>query len=126
PGHPGSWLVAFALFARPGIRRLAGQPDGRLHLPRLAAVAAEPLDRRPDGRIHLVRVVAEAGPGGTLAVRSSGGQGSHQMGAMARADGLVGLPDGDGAAAGDPVELMLRGEPAPGLRGAVGARVAGS
>ena len=112
PGNPVSSMVSFALFARPGLRRLAGHPDARLHLPRLAAVAAEPLARRPDGRVHLVRVVVEAGPGGTLAVRSSGGQGSHQLGAMARADGLVVLPDGPGAAAGDPVEVMLLGEPA--------------
>jgi hypothetical protein len=34
------------------------------------------------------------------------------MGAMARADGLVVLPDGDGAAAGDAVEVVLLGEPA--------------
>lgn len=126
PGNPVSSMVSFALFARPGIRRLAGQPDGRLHLPRLAAVAAEPLRRRPDGKVHLVRVAVEAGPGGKLAVRSSGGQGSHQMGAMARADGLVVLPDGDGAAAGEPVELMLLGEPATALRGAAGSPVAGS
>jgi hypothetical protein len=31
---------------------------------------------------------------------------------MARADGLVVLPDGDGAAAGDPVEVMILSEPA--------------
>jgi molybdenum cofactor synthesis domain-containing protein len=112
PGNPVSSIVSFALFARPGLRRLAGHPDERLHLPRLAAVAAEPLARRPDGRTHLVRVVVAAGPGGVLAVRSSGGQGSHQLGAMARADGLVVLPDGPGAGAGDPVEVMLLGEPA--------------
>jgi molybdenum cofactor synthesis domain-containing protein len=112
PGNPVSSMVSFVLFARPGLRRLAGHPDERLHLPRLAAVAAEPLARRSDGRTHLVRVVVSAGPGGVLAVRSSGGQGSHQLGAMARADGLVVLPDGPGAAAGDPVEVMLLGEPA--------------
>jgi molybdopterin molybdotransferase len=44
-------------------------------------------------------------------VRSSGGQGSHQLGAMARANGLVVLPDGDGVAAGDPVEVMLLSDP---------------
>jgi molybdopterin biosynthesis enzyme len=34
------------------------------------------------------------------------------MAAAARADGLLVLPDGDGAAAGDPVEVVLLGEPA--------------
>ena len=104
-------MVSFALFARPGLRRLAGHSDERLHLPRLQAVAGEPLGRRPDGKTHFVRVVAGVGEGGVLRVRSSGGQGSHQLGAMARADGLAVLPDGDGVAAGEPVEVMLLAEP---------------
>ena len=113
PGNPVSSMVSFTLFARPGLRRLAGQADGHLHLPRLAATAAEPLGRRPDGKTHFVRVVAQvdAGAGGALRVRSSGGQGSHQLGAMARADGLAVLPDGDGVAAGGAVEVMLLSEP---------------
>ncbi len=112
PGNPVSSMVSFALFARPGLRRLAGHPEERLHLPRLPAVADEPLPRRPDGKVHFVRVrvAADAG-GGPLRVRSSGGQGSHQLGAMARADGLAVLPDGDGVAAGDPVAVTLLGEP---------------
>jgi molybdopterin biosynthesis enzyme len=59
-------------------------------------------------------VVAETTAGGVLAVRSSGGQGSHQLGAMARADALAVLPDGDGVAAGDAVEVILVGEPRSG------------
>jgi molybdopterin molybdotransferase len=116
PGNPVSSLVSFALFARAGLRRMAGHPPGRQHLPRFTAVASEPLARRPDGKVHFVRVVVTAagGTGGGLAVRSSGGQGSHQLGAMARADGLVVLPDGEGAAAGDVVELLLLGVPAGG------------
>jgi molybdopterin molybdotransferase len=110
PGNPVSSMVSFALFARPGLRRIAGHPDERLHLPRLPAVADEPLRRVPDGKVTFVRVVATVDKG-ALHVRSSGGQGSHQLGAMARADGLVVLPDGDGVAAGDPVEVMLLGEP---------------
>jgi molybdenum cofactor synthesis domain-containing protein len=114
PGNPVSSLVSFALFARPGLRRLAGHPDDRLSLPRLAAVAGEEMRRGPDGKVHFVRVVAEATAGGVLRVRSSGGQGSHQLGAMARADALAVLPDGDGVAAGDPVEVILVGEPRSG------------
>ena len=115
PGNPVSSMVSFALFARPGLRRLAGHSAERLHLPRLPAVATEPLRRRPDGKVHFVRAVVSADPGGgPLRVRSSGGQGSHQLGAMARADGLVVLPDGDGVEAGDPVAVMLLGEPPTG------------
>ena len=113
PGNPVSSMVSFALFARPGLRRLAGHPEERLHLPRLPAVAGERLARRPDGKLHFVRVVAGVDPGdGALRVWSSGGQGSHQLGAMARADGLAVLPDGDGVAAGEPVQVILLGEPA--------------
>jgi molybdenum cofactor synthesis domain-containing protein len=114
PGNPVSSMVSFALFARPGLRRLAGHPDERLHLPRLRAEAGQDFRRGADGKTYFVRVVVTADPdasGGLRAV-SSGGQGSHQMAAAARADGLVVLPDGDGAAAGDPVEVVLLGEPA--------------
>jgi molybdopterin molybdotransferase len=121
PGNPVSSMVSFALFARPGLRRMAGHAPERLGLPRYRAVAAEPLTRRPDGKIQFVRVqvAATGGDGGGLAVRSSGGQGSHQLGAMARADGLVVLPDGEGAVAGDQVDLLLLGEP-PSAQGPVG------
>ena len=37
---------------------------------------------------------------------------------MARADGLAVLPDGDGVAAGEPVEVILLGEPATAAAGA--------
>jgi molybdenum cofactor synthesis domain-containing protein len=112
PGNPVSSMVSFALFARPGLRRLAGHPDDRLQLPRWAAVAAEPLPRRPDGKTHFVRVTVELDAGGALRVRSSGGQGSHQLGAMARAGGLAVLPDGDGVAEGATVPVILLSEPA--------------
>jgi len=113
PGNPVSSMVSFALFARAGLRQMAGHPPERLHLPRFRAVAAEPFRRPPDGKVQFVRVTVTAGggPGGELAVRSSGGQGSHQLGAMARADGLVVLPDGDGVDAGDLVEVLLLAEP---------------
>src|SRR5690606_27365237 len=87
PGNPVSSMVSFALFARPGLRRLAGPPHERLHLPRFRALAAEPLDRRPDGKVHFVRVTVTVQPGdepgGQLLVRASGGQGTPQPGAMA-------------------------------------------
>ena len=46
---------------------------------------------------------------GRFRVRSAGGQGSHQLTAMAAADGLAILPDGDGVADGDQVEVLLLG-----------------
>src|ERR671919_518025 len=71
----------------------------------------EALSRRPDGKVHFVRVVATAGERGVLHVRSSGGQGSHQLAAMARANALAVVPDGKGLRLGGQVEIMLLEEP---------------
>ena len=105
PGNPVSALVSYELFARPSLRLMAGHEN--LDRPRLAARAAVDLSRRPDGRLHLVRVHAEACPDGALHVRPSGGQGSHQLHALAGANALAFLPDGEGVAAGDIVEVMV-------------------
>ena len=57
-----------------------------------------------------MRVQADRDADGVLHVRSAGGQGSHHLTAMARAQGLLRLPDGDGAAAGDEVRVLLLAE----------------
>ena len=106
PGNPVSSMVSFELFARPGLRRLAGHPDDRLSRPRLAAVATVPLRRHADGRTHFVRVEVDV-VGGVLQVRPAGGQGSHQLSAMARANGLAVLYDGAGVDAGGSVEVVV-------------------
>jgi molybdopterin molybdotransferase len=114
PGNPVSSLVSFELFARPALRQMAGHRPGRLHRARLAAVADEALARRPDGKVHFARVVAAVGDDGVIHVRPSGGQGSHQLASAARADGLAVLVDGEGAAAGDTVPVVLLGDLASG------------
>ncbi len=43
---------------------------------------------------------------GRFELRSAGGQGSHQLTAMAGADALAVLPDGDGVAVGETVEFI--------------------
>lgn len=106
PGNPVSSMVSFELFARPALRRLAGFRDDRLSRVPLAAVADESLVRRPDGKVHFVRVAVEV-VDGVLHVRPLRGQGSHQLSAMARADALAVLPDGDGVAAGERTEVLL-------------------
>jgi molybdopterin molybdotransferase len=105
PGNPVSSMVSFELFARPALRLMSGHR--RLERPRTQAVADEALARRPDGKLHLLRVVAGRGDDGLVHVRPSGGQGSHMLRAMALADGLALLPDGEGVAAGGRVEVML-------------------
>lgn len=105
PGNPVSSMVSFELLARPALRRLAGRTD--VLRPEIPAVAAEPFARRSDGKVHFVRVLAERDATGVLHVRSAGGQGSHHLTAMARAHGLLPLPDGEGVAAGDQVRVLL-------------------
>jgi molybdenum cofactor synthesis domain-containing protein len=105
PGNPVSALVSYELFARPSLRLMAGHEN--LDRPRLAARAAVDLLRQPDGRLHLVRVQAVASADGALYVRPSGGQSSHQLHALASANALAFLPDGQGVAAGEIVEVMV-------------------
>lgn len=104
PGNPVSSAVSFELFARPAIRMMMGRPDTqRTHE---WAVADEALGRSHDGKTHFQRVVASQQSDGWH-VRSAGGQGSHQLAALAAANGLAVLPDGDGANVGDRVRVML-------------------
>ncbi len=104
PGNPVSSMVSYELFARPALRRLAGQRE--LDRRWVRAVAPEGLPRRPDGKTHFLRVVG--GPDGTgrWTVHSAGGQGSHQLSVMAAADALAVVPDGPGIEPGGTVEVI--------------------
>jgi molybdopterin molybdotransferase len=105
PGNPVSSMVSFELFGRPALRQAMGHRD--IDRPIVLAVADDGLGRRSDAKVHFARVVAAHGADGRVHVRSAGGQGSHQLGAMAAANALAVLPDGDGIAAGGDVEVML-------------------
>ncbi len=108
PGNPVSSMVSFELFARPALRRMMGHPAPER--PRVLAVADEALRRRPDGKIHFFRVTAAFAGDGRLHVRSSGAQASNLLRAMALANALAVVPDGDGVDAGGEVEVMVLGE----------------
>jgi len=109
PGNPVSSIVSYELLARPALRHMTGHGPNDLDRARLTAVAAAPLARRPDGKTYFTRVVVTL-EGGKLVARSAGGQGSHQLTAMAAANGLAVLPDGDGVDAGDEVTVIVTGE----------------
>ncbi len=109
PGNPVSSLVSYELLARPALRKMMGFGPHELDRPQLAAAAAESLRRRPDGKIHFARVVVSA-EDGSLVARSAGGQGSHQLAAMGAANALAVLPDGDGVAAGETVQVIVTGD----------------
>jgi molybdopterin molybdotransferase len=104
PGNPVSAMVSFELFARPALRRMAGHDQ--LERPHLRAAATTDLPRRRDGKVHFVLVLASRGGGG-LEVSTVGGHESHQLRAMASANALAVLPDGEGVKAGESVEIML-------------------
>ncbi|WP_420639122.1 gephyrin-like molybdotransferase Glp [Candidatus Poriferisocius sp.] len=106
PGNPVSSMVSFELFARPGLRKMMGHPADGWHRPPVAGRMAEPLRRRADGKTHFARVRVDYADG-RYRVRSAGGQGSHQLSAMAAADALAVLPDGDGLDTGDDVSLLI-------------------
>lgn len=104
PGNPVSSAVSFELFARPGLRKLAGHAE--MVRPALRALAGEDLRRSPDGKTHFLRVAATI-EDGRYVVRSAGGQGSHHLAGLAAANGLVVLPDGVGVDATGEVDLIL-------------------
>ncbi len=103
PGNPVSSMVSFELFARPGLRKMAGHTV--LDRPRLAATAMHDFDRRDDGKTHFLRVRA-AVVDGRIEIRADGRQGSHQLEAMASANALVVLEPDASVSEGDDVSII--------------------
>jgi molybdopterin molybdotransferase len=104
PGNPVSSMVSYELLARPALRHMAGFTDlDRMVVP---AVAPDGIRGGADGRTFYCRVVAAQTDDGWV-VRSAGGQGSHQLTAMATANALAIVPPGDGVAPGGVVRTML-------------------
>jgi len=106
PGNPVSSMVSFELLARPGLRQMMGITGPAINRPRILATAENPLPRRADGKTHFARVNLRWADGKAM-ISSAGGQGSHQLSAMAGADALAALPDGAGLAGGDTVEVLV-------------------
>ena len=105
PGNPVSAMVSFELLVRPAVRRRGGHRS--LERPVVSARAESDLRRRPDGKTHFVRALCSLDQHGEWRVCPVDGQDSHQLRAMADANALAILPDGDGVRAGGVVELML-------------------
>ncbi len=105
PGNPVSSLVSFELFARPALMKMAGRADQQRRMVR--AVVDQDFRRKPDGKIHFSRVQIRQDAELVFQAVSSGGQGSHHMASMARANGLLRLDDGEGLEGGDSAAVML-------------------
>lgn len=90
PGNPVSSLVTFELFARPAIRRLAGQ---RLPFRRaIPVVTAEALSLGPSLR-HFLRVTLTSTSDGPPMAHLTGSQSSGVLSSMAKADALLIVPE---------------------------------
>ncbi|MFN8052511.1 MAG: gephyrin-like molybdotransferase Glp [Acidimicrobiales bacterium] len=108
PGNPVSSMVSFELLARPALRAMAGRE--RLRRPVTEVLAIDDFGRRPDGKTHFARVIVTIDADGRQVARSAGGQGSHHLAAMALANGLAVLPDGDGVPPGGTLAVLLLDE----------------
>jgi molybdopterin molybdotransferase len=107
PGNPVSSYVSFEAFVRPLIRRMLGHPD--LLRPRLHAICAREFTS-PNGKTQFARVRLHTRDG-LLMAEPEGGQGSHIIGGLSRADGLAIVPEQvSRVAQGDELTVMdLRG-----------------
>ncbi len=107
PGNPVSSIVSFELLARPALRVMAGHEHA--FPPRMLAISDESLGQHNDGKTHFVRVEGEIDETGRWHVHPAGGQGSHQLTTMARADALALVPDGADIGPGEEVEILVLG-----------------
>jgi molybdopterin molybdotransferase len=89
PGNPVAAAVAFEQFARPAIRKMLG--DRYLEIPTVQVRLSGRVENW-GGRRHFVRVVVEASPHGYVA-RVAGGQGSGVLSTLAKANGLLVIPE---------------------------------
>jgi len=108
PGNPVSAFVSFEVFVRPLLRRLAGAT--RIQRPTVTAVLADAM-RSPAGRRQYSRGTL-AVEEGHYVVRPVGGPGSHLLGALARANALIVVPeDVTEVPAGAGVTVMVLEDP---------------
>jgi molybdopterin molybdotransferase len=104
PGNPVSALVVTELFVRPLLRAMVGLVgDGRLHV---RARLSDRVSKDPSRRAYLRVSLQQTDDG--WAARPAGGQLSSQLRALADADALLIVPEGEPeAAAGVDYECLL-------------------
>ena len=87
PGNPVSTYVSFLLFARPAMQALQGLAPSPLPVTRARLAGAV---RSPEGRRSYLRGVLDPRAGTVIPLT---GQASHQLGALARANALIVVPE---------------------------------
>ena len=104
PGNPVSSMVAFILFVRPALLKLAGAV--RLRKPEVKALLEGDIKKKP-GRREFVRGTFRI-HNGAIHVTKTGAQGSGILSSMHRANCLIVLPEeSPGARHGDTVTIQL-------------------
>lgn len=104
PGNPVSVMATFYQFTQPALEKMMGTTPAPPPLLRARAAAA--LKKSP-GRLEFQRGCMETTPDGELEVRPTGGQGSHLMTSMSRANCFIILPaESAGAEAGETVQIQ--------------------
>jgi molybdopterin molybdotransferase len=105
PGNPVSVMVTFYQFVRDALLVLMGQRNV-VPLPTFKATLTVPIRKAP-GRTEFQRGILAPSPDGTLAVRTTGDQGSGILSSMSQANCFIVLPTAMGnVAAGDIVDVQ--------------------
>ncbi|MCA9933585.1 MAG: molybdopterin molybdotransferase MoeA [Ardenticatenaceae bacterium] len=89
PGNPVSSMVSFERFARPAILKMGGH--AQLDRPQVMVTLKEEIES--DGRESYIRAVVMREGDGYTAV-TTGGQGSHMMTSLVKANALLIIPEG--------------------------------
>lgn len=104
PGNPVSSFISFELFVRPVIRRMMGHRE--VFRQTVPAVCTETFTSSRGKQQYARAVLTLDGDGSRLA-RPIGGQGSHMMGGLAMANGLIVVPpDVERVEAGQTVSVI--------------------
>jgi molybdopterin molybdotransferase len=89
PGNPVSAMVSFERFARAAILKMAGHQ--RLTRPQINVILQEEI--YSDGRESYIRAIVKK-EGGRYTATTTGGQGSHMMTSLVKANALLIVPEG--------------------------------
>lgn len=107
PGNPVSAYVSFEIFVRPMIRRMLGLKE--IYRP-IVRAAIKGVASSPRGKRSFLRGVIEV-VDGRYVVTPVDGQGSHMLGALARANALIVIPeDVEQIGVDESVAVMMLGE----------------
>jgi molybdopterin molybdotransferase len=105
PGNPVAVMVTFLAFVRPALLQMMGSTSPAP--PLLKAQSLEPLRKKP-GRTEYQRGTVTRQANGSLAVCTTGNQGSGVLSSMVQANGLIVLHHQQGdVAVGDEVDVMM-------------------